>query len=253
MCLKRSFDEKVFQTLLFFDHFRTCLIFKWLSDKILSAGLSKLSFTCPGDHFKGWLILWKNVIVFYALRFWAKKVTKVVESVFIVSSGKFRRIFPKVLRFLFFRTLSKVFGVSPNISLQDCQNCFLCVQRTFMGQKVFLIENLYQFLSFSDFERNQFDFSWKQSDTIVEIAFHMSQETFRGVFFRKICACSFFCIFFKNCLNFYRKTSESSLKLHSLCPEQQLEENVFSNILFLVFLVFGLWSKILWKVSQWVQ
>ena len=185
--------------------------------------------------------------------FLSKKVTNVVETVFIVSRWKFRRIFPKVLRFLFFRTLSKVFAVSPNIFLQDCQNCFLCVQRTFMGQRVFLIENLNQFPSFSDFERNQFDFSWKKSDIIVKIAFHMSQETFRGVCFRKLCACSCFCILFKNCLNFYRKTSESSLKLHSLCPEQQLEENVFSNILFLVFLVFGLWSKNLWKVSQWVQ
>ena len=121
--------------------------------------------------------------------------------------------FQKCYGFFFFRTLSKVFAVSPNISLQDCQNCFLCVQWTFMGQRVFLIENLYQFPSFSDFERNQFVFSWKNSDILVKIAFHMSQESFRGVFFRKLCACSFFCILFKNCLNFYRKTSVKFLKI----------------------------------------
>ena len=196
----------------------------------------------------------ENYYCFLCHTFLSKKFANVVETAFIVSRRIFRKIFPKVLPFLFFRTLSKVFGVSPNISPQDCQNCFFCVQRTFMGQRVFLIENLYQFPSFSDFERNQFVFSWKNSDILVKIAFHMSQESFRGVFFRKICACSIFCILFKNCLYFYRKTSESSLKLHSLCPDtQQLEENVFSNILFLVFLVFGLWSKIRWKVSQWVQ
>ena len=120
----------------------------------------------------------------------------------------FPKKFSKSVTVSFFRTLSKVFGASPNIFLQDCQNCFLCVQRTFMGQRLFLIENLDQFASFSDFERNQFDFSWKNSDILVKIAFHMSRETFRGFFFRKICACSFFCFLMENWLNFYRKKFE---------------------------------------------
>ena len=130
--------------------------------------------------FQGIVTFMEKCYCFLCSPFLSKKVTNVVETVFIVSRGNFRRIFPKVLRFLFFRTLSKVFGISPNISLQDCQNCFLCVQRNFIGQRNFLIENLYQFPSFSDFERNQFVFSWKNSDILVKIAFHMSQETFRG-------------------------------------------------------------------------
>ena len=162
--------------------------------------------------------------------------------------------FQKCYGFFFFGLWAKCLRFHRTFFYRIVKTAFFCVQRTFMGQRVFLIENLYQFQSFSDFERNQFVFSWKNSDILVKISFHMSQESFRGVFFRKFCACSFFCILFKNCLNFYRKTSESSLKFHSLCPDtQQLEENVFSNILFLVFFVFGLWSKILWKVSQWVQ
>ena len=196
----------------------------------------------------------ENCYCFLWHPFLIKKFANVVETVFIVSRRIFRKIFPKVLRFLFFRTLSKVFGVSPNIFLQDCQNCFFCVQRTFMGQRVFLIENLYQFPSFSEFERNQFVFSWKNSDILVKIAFHMSQGSFRGVFFRKLCACSFFLYFVQKLFELLSENFWKFLKMHSLCPDtQQLEENVFSNILFLVFLVFGLWSKLLWKVSQWVQ
>ena len=199
-----------------------------------------------------------------------RKFTNVGETVFVVSRGIFRRSFPKVLRFLLFRTLSKVFGVSPNIFLQDCQNCFLsvqrtftgqrifrkvlrflffrtlskvfgisqniflqdcqncflCVQRTFMGQRVFLIGNLYQFPSFSDFERNQIVFSWKNSDILVKIAFHMSQETFRGVFSGNFVLVRFFVFCSKTIWTFIGKILKGSLKLHSLCPEQ-LEENVF--------------------------
>ena len=155
--------------------------------------------------FQGTVNFMEKCYCFLCSPFLSRKFTNVGETVFVVSRGIFRKIFPKVLRFLFLWTLSKVFGVSPNIFLQDCQNCFFCVQRTFMGKRVFLIENLYQFPSFSDFERNQFVFSWKNSDILVKIAFHMSQESFRGVFFLKLCACSFFVVCSKTVWTFIGK------------------------------------------------
>ena len=93
--------------------------------------------------FQGKFTLMEKCYCFLCSPFLSRKFTIVVETVFIVSRGNFRRSFPKVLRFLFFWTLSKVFGISPIIFLQDCQNCFLCVQRTFMGQRVFQIKKLF--------------------------------------------------------------------------------------------------------------
>ena len=63
LCVQKGVLTKMFSKLWFFIVLGTCLNVFWLSDRTFSAGSSKLNFTCPGEHFKGSLILWKNIIV----------------------------------------------------------------------------------------------------------------------------------------------------------------------------------------------
>ena len=152
-----------------------------------------------------------------------------------MSRGNSQRMFRKVLRFLFFRTLSKVFGISPNIFLQDCQSCFLCVQRTFMGQRVFQIKKLFYFPSLLNFEQKLFVFSSKNSDNIVKIAFHMSRKSFWGFFFRNICAFSFFGVWLKTVWTFVGKLLTSSLNGTLSVQINNLRKMVIRTFCFLFF------------------
>ena len=73
LCVQKEVLTKMFSKhCLFFISLGPCANFYWFFDTIVSAGLSKLNFTCPGEHFKGSLILWKSVIVFFVLQLWAK-------------------------------------------------------------------------------------------------------------------------------------------------------------------------------------
>ena len=151
--------------------------------------------------------------------FLIKKFADVVETVFVVSGGNFRRFFPKVLRFLFFRNLNKVFGVSPNIFLQDCQNCFFCVQRTFMGQRFFQINKTVLFPSLLNFEQNVFVFIQKVSENIVKIAILMSRESFWGFFSGNFVLVLFCGIWSKTVWAFLGKPLIGSSKWNSVCRD----------------------------------
>ena len=108
--------------------------FYWLTDRILSAGLSKLSFCMSRWSFQGKFNLWKRVIVFSVLRFRAKNFDNVAETIFIVSGGSFRRFSGKLLWFLFFSDIHQNFfrSFTENFSA-GLSKCFLCVQRIFLG------------------------------------------------------------------------------------------------------------------------
>ena len=115
-----------------------------------------------------------------------KNFANVVGTVVILSRRKFRRIFRKVLRFLFFRTFRKFFrGLTENVST-GLSKLVLCVQTIFMGQKSPSDRKTLYFLSLLDFEQNGFVYSWKNFDITVKIAFHMFRETFRGFLAGKI-------------------------------------------------------------------
>ena len=114
-----------------------------------------------------------------------KKFANVVETVFILSRRKFRRIFGKVLRFPFFGLSVNFFwGFTENVSSR-LSKLVLCVQMIFMGQKSPSDKQTLYFLSLLDFEQNGFVYSWKNSDITVKIAFHMFRETFRRFLRRK--------------------------------------------------------------------
>ena len=134
MCPKRSFDEKSFQTSLFSIILGLCLNFCWWSERFLSVGLSKLYFTCPGELFKRSLILMEKSYCFFCSPISRKKNRQCCRNLIIVSRGSFRRFLENYYGFFIFVAFSQIFsGVLPKIFLQDCQNCFLCVQRIFLG------------------------------------------------------------------------------------------------------------------------
>ena len=133
MCPKRSFDENVFRTLLFLILLGFYSIFHWLSDKILSAGSSKLSFCMSRWSFQGKFYLWKSVIVFSVLRFRAKNFDNVVKTVFFVSRGTVgvNVFFSKFVFYSLPCGLSAkiFFGLLLERLRTRCQNCVLCVQK----------------------------------------------------------------------------------------------------------------------------
>ena len=106
-----KFWQKCFSNLAFFPIVsRLCSEVYWLSDRILSAGSSKLSFTSPGEHFEGSLILWKNVIVSFVLRFWAK-ISPMLSKLYSLCPEVFsEEFFQKCYGFYFFGLWAKFLG-----------------------------------------------------------------------------------------------------------------------------------------------
>ena len=92
--LKKSFDENVFQTCFSSSVLRSCANFLWLSDRVFPAGLSKLDLICPCEHFKGTLVLWKRVIVFFFSDF-ERNDSKMLSKLKLSSPEEFSKQFFK--------------------------------------------------------------------------------------------------------------------------------------------------------------
>ena len=210
---KKKIDKNVFQT-LFFCRLRSCANFYWSSDRILSPGSSKLNFTCPGEHFKGSLIWWKSVIFFLVLHIGAKTspmLSKLYSSFPEEFSDEF---FQKCYGFCFFGLWAKFLGFHRTFFYRIVKTAFY-VFRGLSWDKGFFKKNCIVSI-IAELWAKRIYFSSKNSDNIVKIAFHMSRESFWGLFYRKCCACSFLWYLVENCLNFPRKTSDRFLKME-LC------------------------------------
>ena len=107
LCVQKGVLTKMFSKLWFFIVLGTCLNVFWLSDRTFSAGLSKLNFTCPGEHFKGSLILWKNIIVSFVLRFWAKNWPMLSKLYSLCPEVLSEEFFQKCYGFYFFGLWAK--------------------------------------------------------------------------------------------------------------------------------------------------
>ena len=159
LCVQKEILTKMFsEHCLFFISLGPCAVFFWLPIRILSAGSSKLSFNCPGEHFKGSLILWK-VLLFPLFSVSDQKVRQCCRNCIHRLQKCFPKNFSKSVTVSIFSDFEQSFVVSPNNFLQDCQNCFLSVQRTFTGQRVFQMKKTVLLPSLLDFEQNVFVFS----------------------------------------------------------------------------------------------
>ena len=220
LCVQKEVLTKIFSKPCFFSIILgLCLIFNWLSDKILSAGLSKLSFTCPGDQFKEWLILWKKCYCFLCSPYLSKKLRQCCRNCIHRVQMKFPKIFSKSVTVSIFSDFEQNFwGFTEHFLTGLSKLLFMCSE-DLHGTKGFPDKNLCFFPSLLDFEQNVFVFSLKKSDSIVKIAFHMSRETFWGFFSRKFALDLFRRFWSKTVRTLIGKPLTGALKRHCVCPD----------------------------------
>ena len=128
MCPKRSFDEKVFKTMHFSIFLWLCANFCWWFERILSAGLSELYFTCPGEHFKRSLILMEKCYYFSLFSDFKQKNSTLLSKFNHRVQRKLPKIFWKTVTVSIFLWHSAIFFLEfyRNFSRRIVKTVFTC-------------------------------------------------------------------------------------------------------------------------------
>ena len=133
-CVQKEVLTKKFSKPCFFRSFYDFANFCWWSERNLSAGLSKLYFTCPGEHFMRSLFLMEKCYCFFLFSDFKQKNSTLLSKLNHRVQRKLPKTFWKTVTvsiFLWhsansFRSFTEIFPAG-------LSKLFLCVQRIFLG------------------------------------------------------------------------------------------------------------------------
>ena len=124
------------------------------------------------------------------------------------------------------------------------QNCFLCVQRTFVHKEFSFSQNLQNFQLFSDFEGNILGFGFLAKITLLKIIF--IYDFIKNCFFYEILEFRYcFSTVGRKIYNIGTETSEKLSKVHSTWTTELFEESMFPEENIYIYKFFEFWSKTL--------